>query len=647
MAAPLALSASLDRTAVPPLERTAAYLSVDVRAKDPESLPDRPAFAVVFLIDTSASMKGPPLENVVSSVDRLISMLSPRDRFAVVSFATEATEVVSLVPASKETVERARHRLGDLVAHGQTNMEAGLKLATAMLGPKIADVREQIFLLSDGVPNIGKCTPMTIAELVQPWRERMTLWSLGYGPHHQEDILVATSDVGGGRYQFIPQPEMCEFIFAKALGAQGDVVGDAVELRLVPQEGVEIKRVLGKYEQRYGSGGLVLRLPDVFVQSRRRIAFELAVGPWPLRVQTPVIDAILSARVAGTTERHVERAMVAVDVTNARPQIVEEAREGILLARCDEIRREARALADQGKFDEAAKMVNAALAGVQREPWYDPARHHELADACDLLRDECEVLTMQPTVETYRYFRRSQMAIELSGESFSASDHRMENLYGQQLVHAVAGEYPIARLEQLDGSGKVYDLRAEQSIGRGRNCDIVIDSPGVSRAHAQIVAQGGAFHVMDLGSASGTMRNGVKIHSARLHTQDQLSFGPVPFQYTERAIDVDDRMCAIAGNGDVYVLEKDRLFVMGRSRACSLVVNEMGISPRHAWVEHTDGKWWLGAYDSSAGVRRRGQPVTKAEIRHGDVFQLGLTLVRFELRKPKPSDQEPASTTPA
>ncbi len=639
MNAPLAVHARLDRTNVPASDRAEAFVAIDVEAEE-TTLRDRPPFDVVFVLDTSASMKGPPLEHVVGSVKRLASMLMPRDRFGVVTFANEARVVMPSSRASSDSFDALEEALASLVASGQTNMAAGLEVARTM-GVE-GEARRMMFLLSDGVPNIGLCTPMTLAEVVRPWRDKGTLWSLGYGPHHQEDVLAAASDAGGGRYQYIPQSEVCEFAFAKALGAQADIVGEAVELRLMPREGIEIRRVLGKYEQRFGAGGLVLRLPDIFLQTKRRIVVEIGLGPWSKSSVYPGLDVILTCRIAGSDHRFTVRKCVDIQVADTLPTVHPEARASVLLARCDEARKESRILADRGDYEAAAKVLTGMLEIIGRERWFDPAKHLELADACEVLRDESNALANRPTMDLYRQFRRSQLSIELSGESFSVSDHRMENEYGQRLVHAVAGEYPAARLEQLGGDedGRVVVLRAEQSIGRGRNCDIIVHNETVSRAHAQVVAQNGRFFVVDLGSSAGTLVNGRATTSHELHSGDEIRVGQITFRYVERDADAEDRMCAITTSGDVFVLEKDRLFVIGRSRACSLVIRDMGIAQRHAYVEWRDGAWWIGAYDSPAGIRRRGQPVTNARLRHGDVIQFGVVPLRFEVRRPPTSSPE-------
>ncbi len=58
-------------------------------------------------------------------------------------------------------------------------------------------------------------------------------------------------------------------------------------------------------------------------------------------------------------------------------------------------------------------------------------------------------------------------------------------------------------------------------IGRGRHCDLVIDSPKVSREHAAIVQHDGEFWIEDLGSSNGTWYQKQRIERRRIADGDE------------------------------------------------------------------------------------------------------------------------------
>jgi Protein of unknown function (DUF3662)/FHA domain len=67
---------------------------------------------------------------------------------------------------------------------------------------------------------------------------------------------------------------------------------------------------------------------------------------------------------------------------------------------------------------------------------------------------------------------------------------------------------------------------AGATIGRSRQCDIVIDDPNVSRQHAEVRPRGGSWVISDLGSTNGSSLNGHQIDGAEvLRPGDQIEIG--------------------------------------------------------------------------------------------------------------------------
>ena len=83
-------------------------------------------------------------------------------------------------------------------------------------------------------------------------------------------------------------------------------------------------------------------------------------------------------------------------------------------------------------------------------------------------------------------------------------------------------------LVRLDGeaSGEVLSLpRDAVLIGRSTGAHVLITDPSVSREHARIVYQYGAFYVEDFGSQNGTLLAGRPVTRAELRDGDLLQFG--------------------------------------------------------------------------------------------------------------------------
>ncbi|HUA49814.1 MAG TPA: DUF3662 and FHA domain-containing protein [Solirubrobacteraceae bacterium] len=71
------------------------------------------------------------------------------------------------------------------------------------------------------------------------------------------------------------------------------------------------------------------------------------------------------------------------------------------------------------------------------------------------------------------------------------------------------------------------------TLGRGRQCDVVLNDPNVSRKHAEIRPRGGSWVVTDLGSTNGSQLNGRRIDGPEvLRPGDELELGASVITFT-------------------------------------------------------------------------------------------------------------------
>ena len=90
----------------------------------------------------------------------------------------------------------------------------------------------------------------------------------------------------------------------------------------------------------------------------------------------------------------------------------------------------------------------------------------------------------------------------------------IKNLAARAMLRAVSGQY----------FGRVIGLKTRTTIGRGSECDLVLDEPEMSRQHACIESTGSGIYLRDLGSSNGTFVNGVLVRDAILKPGDQIAF---------------------------------------------------------------------------------------------------------------------------
>ncbi|MBX3219421.1 MAG: FHA domain-containing protein [Labilithrix sp.] len=536
---PLALSVWLDRSSLRPDRQGRCALAVDLAASGSPIEGERPAARTVLALDVSASMKGEPLAQVIRSVDRLLDALAGErrdgvvDEVGVVAFSENATCVVEPVRVDAAGKRLVRSRVGRLVADRGTNIEAGLDRSAELLASTPASMRRAVILLSDGAPNVGAHTSDALREVVRRHRPAISFFSLGYGVDHSEDVLSAIGDAGGGGYELVQDPAACARSFARALGAQGDVVAAGIELVVTPANGVELVRFVGREETRFSREGVVVSLPDMVNGARRLVVADLAVrAPGAERFVADVVE--VTARWRSPASRDASSAVLTatLEVAEREPAVVPEAARRVFLARADEARDASRGLADRGQFAAAAAGLRATMAEIERLPGWVVNDGSPLAEAYELLVDEATAFERRPSIEAYAAFRKATVGSKLAASIPSAARSRGDA--SQKLIEHVAGDRPEAWLV-AESNGARYPLLEECVIGRTNDADIRVESAQVSRRHAEVFANAGDYWIADLGSTNPTIVNGEDLGRAphKLAPGDVVLVGDVELRYEE------------------------------------------------------------------------------------------------------------------
>lgn len=80
-------------------------------------------------------------------------------------------------------------------------------------------------------------------------------------------------------------------------------------------------------------------------------------------------------------------------------------------------------------------------------------------------------------------------------------------------------------LQQTAPPRQVALFKLPYLIGRAPSCDLVLDNPQVSRAHAVMEQAGDAIQIRDLGGTNGTYVNGQRVESCTLGNGDEIKVG--------------------------------------------------------------------------------------------------------------------------
>ena len=97
-------------------------------------------------------------------------------------------------------------------------------------------------------------------------------------------------------------------------------------------------------------------------------------------------------------------------------------------------------------------------------------------------------------------------------------------------------------------------LPGPSTIGRSRNCEVMVADPSVSRNHALITVDGDRITVQDLSSSNGTFVNGNRVENeVVVRSGDEIMVGESRLwlvaegvEHSTRLVDLGDVAAAVA-----------------------------------------------------------------------------------------------------
>ena len=251
-----------------------------------------------LMLDRSGSMEGRPLETVKQAAEKIVDLLAPGDRIAIVGFDHRARTIVP--NQTLEDPEAIKRSIRQLRAEGGTAIDEGMKLGIEQLAKGRKNTISQGFLLTDGENEHGnnqRC--FNCAEIAT--RYGMTLNTLGFGDRWNQDTLEQIADVAGGTLAYIQRPEDALEEFSRLFArAQSVALTNAyLEVQLMPDVSIANLKPFAQVAPETIElaalpidGGYAVRLGDLMKDRERAVLANLYVGK-----RTEGRQAIARARV--------------------------------------------------------------------------------------------------------------------------------------------------------------------------------------------------------------------------------------------------------------------------------------------------------------------------------------------------------------
>jgi ABC-type multidrug transport system ATPase subunit/pSer/pThr/pTyr-binding forkhead associated (FHA) protein len=189
---------------------------------------------------------------------------------------------------------------------------------------------------------------------------------------------------------------------------------------------------------------------------------------------------------------------------------------------------------------------------------------------------------------------------------------------------------------------RIFPLTAGSFVaGRAPENDFALSHVEISRQHCRFAWDGKTCTIEDLGSARGTRVNGQRIEAVTtLRPGDQVAIGPalLVFGLGESSAPASKTPTPPPPNAPMLVfghpadtIEVDRPLTIGREPGLDVVLNDSGVSRKHASAEPAArGGIIITDLNSTAGSFVNGHRFDTHELTIGDRLQIGPFCLQFD-----------------
>ena len=238
------IQTKLSQTTLVQGETSTLYL--DVSIKPPlldNALVAQRATDIIVILDRSGSMSGEnKMPYAKTAIRELLSRLDEHDRFALVSFANNATTHYPLTTVDTGQRQQLLTSINNIRAGGGTNLGEGIIHAARLLNGSEAQSRaRKVLLLSDGQANQGITDLNGLGNIVtQITQQESVLSAIGMGLDFNETLMSSLADYGMGSYAYLENLAGLGEIFTQNLNATRHISAANSQLIIELAPGIEL-----------------------------------------------------------------------------------------------------------------------------------------------------------------------------------------------------------------------------------------------------------------------------------------------------------------------------------------------------------------------------------------------------------------------
>ena len=245
---PVAVAGSVDRTRVLRGGDGTVRVELKITGEDrPRIDGPRTPTDLVVVLDRSGSMDGSKIASARDAALDLIDLLTPEDRFALVTYSGRSSIAVPLAPAVRDAAVQWKRIVGHVEAGGSTNIGDALDDADAILAQHQTPGRAaRVVLISDGLPTAGDTSFEGLVHRARrAVRDEYVLSAVGVGADFNEHLMAAVADAGTGNYYFLERGARLAGVFADEFASSREQVASGVRVHVRSGAGMRVVDAAG------------------------------------------------------------------------------------------------------------------------------------------------------------------------------------------------------------------------------------------------------------------------------------------------------------------------------------------------------------------------------------------------------------------
>jgi len=202
---------------------------------------------MVIVLDRSGSMKGRKINDARQAVLKLLSNLTSRDRFALVTYSDGVQIASGLLNVTRSNRHQMESAVSGVQVGGGTNLGAGLQAGINLLRSSNRGTNAaKVILISDGLANKGITDVQALSGIAAVAVEKeFAVSTVGVGAEFNEYLMTAIADQGTGSYYYLENPAAFAEVFQQEFHNSRAAVVNNLKIQIPLRDGISLADAAG------------------------------------------------------------------------------------------------------------------------------------------------------------------------------------------------------------------------------------------------------------------------------------------------------------------------------------------------------------------------------------------------------------------